>query len=106
MPGEPARPVFLPGVGSVLTLSGKNLMVTAMKKALMRDSIILRVLNYGTEEAQGSLTFTFPGKKIAQVYETNLEEKRLAPLSYTDGKVDFTLRKAGLLTLEFVPEEA
>lgn len=106
MPGEPARPVFLPGVGSVLTLSGKNLMVTAMKKALMRDSIILRVLNYGTEEAKGSLTFTFPGKKIAQVYETNLEEKRLAPLSHTDGKVDFTLRKAGLLTLEFVPEEA
>ncbi|MBR5868665.1 MAG: hypothetical protein IKZ21_04410, partial [Clostridia bacterium] len=106
MPGEPKRPAFLPSEGSILTLSGKHLMVTSAKKALSRDGIILRVLNYGTEETQGSLTFAFPGKKISQVYETNLEETRLSPLVHTDGRVEFILRKAGLLTLEFVPEEA
>lgn len=90
----------LPDTGCAVKLTGKNLLITSLKKAYDRNSLIVRVLNLGTEETEGTLEFTLPKNGISGIYETDLDEKRKAKLSADSGKVRFRLRKAGLLTLE------
>lgn len=93
----------LPDMGGAIRLEGEHLMATVVKKAYDRDSLIVRLLNYGSTEAQGRLTFAFPGLKIQAAYETDLDEERLGELT-TDGQaLSFRLRSAGLMTIELIP---
>ena len=78
-------------------------MVTAVKKAFDRDSLIVRLMNYGETEAQGRLRFCFPGCAIREAYETDLDENRLHKLTTEDNTLPIRLRRAGLMTLEIVP---
>ena len=92
----------LPDVGSPITLtSNGDVTVTAFKKAYGRDTLIVRLLNRGSEEATGKLKIATTAKTPVAAFETTLEERRLRPLSLSDESVDFTLRPKGLLTLEF-----
>ena len=95
-------PRTLPDAGSALTLTGENLMITAVKQSYRGDSLIVRILNYGDTESTGTLSLSFPGLEVACVYETDLDENRTAEAAYDNGKASFALRQAGLLTLEIV----
>jgi len=90
----------LPDKGSAVTLTGKNLVITSVKKAYNRDSLIVRVLNTGKENEAGRLDFTWPGRRVKAVYRTDLDEVRLEKTASSA----FELKPAALLTLEFVLE--
>ena len=94
---------MLPDAGSAIQLEGEHCMVTAVKKAFDRESLIVRLLNYGETEAQGQLRFCFPGCTIREAYETDLDEKRLNELTIEDNALPIRLRRTGLMTLEIVP---
>lgn len=101
---EPKSALRLPDTGSAIRLEGTHLMVTSLKKAYHRDSLIVRLLNYGETEASGKLYFSFPGCTMQTAYETNLDEERLDELPREDGALILRLRRAGLMTVEIVPE--
>ncbi len=103
LPGYQRPEACLGDAGAAYALSGSGLAVTTLKRALGRDSLILRVLNTGDAAQDGRLTLTLPGVAVREVYETDLEEKRLQKLG--DGAaVDFRLAPHKLLTVEFVCE--
>jgi alpha-mannosidase len=91
--------ICLPDTGSAVRLNGKNLMITACKHAEERNSMIVRIFNYGNEYENGSISFGFGNNDISAVYETGLDEKRLNKLNY-NGVINFGLRAAGLMTFE------
>ena len=96
----PARD--LPVSGSPVTLVTDNdVVITAFKKAYHRDTLIVRLHNRGTTDAQGTLKIGTTVKYPSAAYETTLEECRLRELPLSEESVAFTLRPAGLLTLEF-----
>ncbi len=96
----PARD--LPVSGSPVTLVTDNdVVITAFKKAYHRDTLIVRLHNRGTTDAQGTLKVGTTVKYPSAAYETTLEECRLRSLPLSEESVAFTLRPAGLLTLEF-----
>ena len=94
----------LPDAGSMLAISGDNLMITAVKQGYNGKSLIVRLLNYGSEESLGRLTLTYPDRHIAQVYKTDLDENRTGDIANVGNSVVFALRPAGLATFEIVME--
>lgn len=101
---KPAR--FLPAIGSMFTLTGKNLMITAVKNTYHRDTVTVRVLNMGQNDTEGTLTLSFPGLSVKGVYATDLDENRLVQLPVKENRICFSLRKAGLATFEFDTDKA
>ncbi len=95
----------LPDAGNAIRLEGEHLMATVIKKAYDRDSLVVRVLNYGTQEAEGKLTLTFPGYRLKAAFETNLDEERRTQLATAEQTVPFCLRASGLMTVELVMEQ-
>jgi alpha-mannosidase len=92
----------LPVSGSPVTLvTDSDVVITAFKKAYHRDTLIVRLHNRGTTDAQGMLKVGTTAKSPSAAYETTLEECRLRALPLSEESVAFTLRPAGLLTLEF-----
>jgi len=92
------KPVLLlPDKGSAVLLTGENLVITAVKKAYDRDSLIVRILNTGSQTSSGRLDFTWPGKTCQAIYRTDLDEVRVESLS----EPVFTLAPAALFTIEF-----
>ena len=96
----------LPALGSMFTLTGDNLLITAVKNTYHRDTVTVRVLNMGQHDTEGSLTLTFPGLSVKAVYATDLDENRLTRLPVENSRISFSLRKAGLATFEFEVENA
>jgi len=96
----------LPDMGSAVSLTGENCMITSFKTSYSRDGIAVRVLNYGETEAECALSFTFPGMKIKEAYAADLDENRIGALAEHNGTVTFRLRKAGLCTAVIIPEQA
>lgn len=92
----------LPEAGHMLKLTAKDMMITAVKRAEDRDSLIVRVWNYGCDEAEGTLQAGFAGREIREAYEVDLNEKRQQPATVKDGAIPFKLRAAGLYTVEIV----
>jgi len=92
----------LPDAGSMLAISGDNLMITAVKQSYNGKSLIVRVLNYGDEESVGQLTLTYPARRITKVYKTDLDENRTGEIANVGNSVVFALRRAGLATFEIV----
>ena len=92
----------LSDAGSPVTLTSTgDITITALKKAYHRDTLIVRLHNRSTTEAVGTLKVGTAVKTPISAYETTLEERRLRTLELSDESVSFTLRPAGLLTLEF-----
>ncbi len=92
----------LPDTGAAVKLEGEHLMITAVKKAYGRNSLIVRILNYGNAAADGKLSLAFPGIVMKEAYETTLDEERMDKLEICGNETAFTLRKAGIMTVELV----
>lgn len=92
--------VTIPDTGSVINVIGEGVSVTCFKKALDRDTLIVRLLNNSDKTADGSVELTMPNTEVSAVYETTLEEKRIKKIS-DESVVKFSLIPHKLITLEF-----
>ena len=70
----PSEEVRLPRTGRLLTLEGRDLHVTALRKSFDRSGYILRFYNNGTETSRGSLQLMSP------VCRTDLAERLREPV--------------------------
>lgn len=96
------RPAEVLGeTGEAVKLEGEDLTVTTFKKALKRDTVIVRVLNNGGEDKEGKLALSLPGVKAGEIYLTDLEEKRKEKIG-EGNEIAFTIGKYQLKTFEFV----
>ena len=91
----------LPLCHSFYELTG-SLCLSAIKKAADRESMIVRIFNPHNHPVSGS--FRLCGK-IAEVYETNLNEERIEKLSNQEAGVPLTVAPNKIITLEFVMGE-
>lgn len=93
----------LPWDTSLISLKNNSLIITAIKKAENNKNIILRMYNPHEKEASEKITFSFPVKKI---WVSNLNEKRLEPISQASFKTLVIKAKAKkILTFEIEPEK-
>lgn len=90
----------LPDIGSALKLSG-DVTVTCFKKAISRNTLIVRLLNNSDRIVNASVGLTLPNVKASAVYENTLEEIRKNKLSDSN-IVNTAIAPHKLLTLEFV----
>ncbi|MBO5798373.1 MAG: hypothetical protein J6R77_08545, partial [Clostridia bacterium] len=90
----------LPAIGSAVEITGEHVMITAIKKAYNNNSLIVRVLNYSDKEEAFTATLTFPGKTVARVFATDLDEGRLQEINTANNVFTYTLRKAQVATFE------
>ena len=74
---------------SAVKVSSDKVRMTAMKKAENSDKIIVRVCEY-TGQPQKDVTLTFP-KKIAEIIEVRGDEKEIASVPVTKGKLCFDI---------------
>lgn len=100
MPDYKRPDPILPDTGSAIRLSGEGVTVTCFKRALERDTVIVRLLNNTDEAVETAVMLNIPNVKVKAVYENTLEEKRLGKLSDNE-TVKFTLTPHKLKTLEF-----
>lgn len=78
----------------------ETLVLTGVKKADRRDSLIVRMFNIGTEDVEGRIRLS---EKVNEAYKVNLRERRLDALKVnTDNSVVFTASPKEIVTLEFV----
>lgn len=94
----------LPDMGAAVKLEGINCMITSLKTSYDGEGITVRVLNYGEDEAECKLSYTFPHMKIKEAYVTDLDENMAETLLHEDGEICFKLRKAGLFTVVIKPD--
>lgn len=66
----------LPLEQGFLSVSDKNLQVSAFKKAEDRDSLILRVYNPTSQPIQAEISLTVPGADVKEVITCNMNEER------------------------------
>lgn len=80
-------------------MTGANLILGAMKKAVDRNSVIARFVNTTVSEKKVTLKVGFPFKKA---FVTNLNEERERELKVDDkGNVKLTAAKGKIITVEF-----
>ena len=104
LPDYVHRERTLPDKGAALQFEGENCMISSLKTSYCGNGIAVRVLNYGEENAECKLGFTYPGMKIKEAFATDLDEKYLETLSHEDSEIKFKLRKSGLFTMVIIPE--
>jgi alpha-mannosidase len=89
----------LPKAMSFVELQGKNLQLTALKRAEDRKtSWIARIFNPGTRAVNGKLILHKP---VKDAWLTNLDEKRLEKIEVNDAVIPFRAGKKKIVTLEF-----
>jgi alpha-mannosidase len=72
-----ARPGALPPVYGFCEVSDPGMVVSCLKRAEDRDTVILRLYNPCPGEKSGPVRFAFP---MRAVWETDLDENRLSSL--------------------------
>jgi mannosylglycerate hydrolase len=88
----------LPVTRSQLTLSGSdNLVLSALKKAEDRDSLIVRFYNPSPETVTAELAF---GWMIKEAYRLKLNEEREGALTIKDGRICIETGAHKIITLE------
>lgn len=86
---------------SFLSIEPAALQLTAVKYAEERDSVIVRLYNTTDQPAAGRVRMAAGCREI---YRTNLDEQRLAPLTLEpDGGLALAVKPWEIVTLEFVP---
>jgi alpha-mannosidase len=75
------------------------LLLSSLKRAEERGSLIVRVWNPAPQAVSGVLRL---GLSCVEAYAVSLAEVRIEPLTLTDAALDLTLRSKEVLTLEFV----
>jgi alpha-mannosidase/mannosylglycerate hydrolase len=86
---EGNRPIIaseppLPASASLLSLGPDTMILSAVKKAEDRDSLIVRAWNIGTKPVKAEFNF---GREVRQAYSVNLAEKRLKRIAVKNGNV-------------------
>jgi mannosylglycerate hydrolase len=85
---------------SFLELRSEAVVLSAVKKAEDRDSLIVRLYNPTGKSAAGELVF---GKDIVEVYRTNMNEERQGAIKKFEGNIlPVKLGKKKIQTLEVV----
>ena len=92
----------LPEKGEIVQLVADHMMITAVKHAEDRESLIVRVWNYGNQKQTAKLQTSFAGLKIKEAYAVNFNESREEKLTVQDGAVAFALRPWGAYTVELI----
>jgi len=90
----------LPPSLSFLAIEGEGILLSCIKKAEDRESVVIRMVNPGTDTAAGQLLFHRP---VAGAWEVDLNEDRLAPIPHVkDNTVPVSLVPGKILTIETV----
>lgn len=84
---------------SFLEIAGKNLVLSCVKEAQGRDSVIVRLYNPAESDTDAAVSFGFDFK---EAFLVNLNEERLEPLKAEAGGVRFTAGKGKIVTIEVV----
>ncbi|MBN1901368.1 hypothetical protein JW926_08615, partial [Candidatus Sumerlaeota bacterium] len=93
-------PARIPDESGFVRLNPSGLILTAMKKAEDRDSLILRFYNPGTKETRGSLDFGF---NIREANLARLDETFLKKLEVKESHlVSFSIKPKQIMTVEAV----
>jgi len=90
----------LPLAKSFLEIKGDNLILSSVKKAVARDSIIVRLYNPSGQEQDASLTVGFDLKQASIV---SLNEENPQPLKVQNSVIRFKAAKGKIITFELVP---
>lgn len=100
MPDYKNPEISLPDSAQAIKLEQDgSVVITALKKAFDRSSLIVRVLNIGDTTANATLALGYPHLKPKAIYETDLDEIRILRL---DGEtISFKLTPKKLKTFEF-----
>ena len=100
---NPLAGTELPSRASFLELTGKNVLLSAVKKQEDRNSLIVRVHNFGDTETEAKIRPTVPGFVPTEAYAVNLAETRQSQCEMKeDGAVCVRIPRHGLATIEFV----
>jgi len=88
----------LPKQLSLVEINPTGLVFSGMKKAEKGNGVILRLFNPTDRQVSGTIKVHWP---VTKAHETNLEEKRLAPLAVTkDHNVKVKVPKKKIVTVE------
>ncbi len=87
----------LPTVASHYTVDNDMLVLSSVKKAEDRDSMVVRLYNPTGETQEGSITFGLP---VSKAWKNNLNEVRGEELPLVDGAVSLSVPKGKIITIE------
>jgi mannosylglycerate hydrolase len=88
----------LPVEGSLLSVEGKGLVLSAVKQATERRTYIVRVCNPGSRTVTGRLTLA---RKVVQAWRANCNEERIEPIAPDkSGGVRFKAAPGKIVTIE------
>lgn len=88
----------LPPSLSFLRIEGEGILLSCLKKAEDRESVVIRMVNPGTDDAAGQLVFH---QAVAEAWEVDLNEDRLTPIpGVTHNTVPLSLVPGKILTVE------
>ncbi len=88
---------------SFLEVADPNLVLSAVTKAVTRDSVFVRLFNPTTDDIDAALVL---GVAVRSAYVTRLTEKRDIELRIEDGSIRVVVKKGEIVTVEFELEEA
>jgi alpha-mannosidase/mannosylglycerate hydrolase len=98
---DPLQKITLPAEKSFLKVEGKNVIISAVKKHGERNSLIVRVHNYGDKETFAEIRPEIPGFTPRTAFAANLAERRISEVKMRDGGVAVNIPPHGLATVEF-----
>lgn len=87
-----------PIASSLFSLSPSELIMSAMKKCNLQDTIIVRLYNPSGRTIKGKIKFNY---KIGEAYKTNLLEERSEKLEHGESEIDIKLENHKIATYEF-----
>ena len=97
---EKAHEGTLPAFDTLLGLSGSGYIVSAVKMAEDRDSVIVRIFNPYEYDAKMKLDL---GGKFEAVYNVNLNEERQSKVIVRNGVCTIPASSKKIVTIELVP---
>jgi len=90
----------LPPTGGLVELRGEGLVLSGVKKAEDRDSVVVRLFNPSDAAVTGELSF---GHDVAEAWVVNLNEDRAEPIESATGQtVPVTAGPKKILTVEAI----
>ncbi|MGE4488492.1 MAG: alpha-mannosidase [Kiritimatiellales bacterium] len=87
----------LPSSSSLFRLDSESLVISCIKKAEDRDSVVVRIFNPTAVPATGSLSVL---PTFGTVYELNINEERLSEIPVNGQTVELTVETGKIVTLE------
>jgi alpha-mannosidase len=90
---------ILPLQKSFVSIDGSNIILSSMKRAEERDSIIIRMYNPSEEDSKGKLEIGFD---FEEAYMVNLNEERIEGLTVSESIIDFKADHGKIVSIELV----